>query len=806
MQPLREPAERLFASLGSGALVTVEQFLQALLSPLAPTRILLNTQSDQAIGEFLEHPAVTPELALQTLMLSNALHLRQSRSWVQPGALELLQRWWRAHPGGPDALGFAELWADRGGDRQDWLLAFREERWGYVWPQLDQAFLDSYLRALLPHLLEWSQGYCGLRLMLRLQPWPEQVRGRLWQAALGEPKRERELAQQVLHDQAALEVLKSLRHPQAGPRQRAAEWAARLRLSEAVQPLSVALGKEKSERTRMAQMEALRQLGAPLDVFLNRPALLADARKRLAKENPDWLAEVPLLPMHWEADGQPLEVDLLKGWLLAAVRLKQPEPGGLFSVLAPYVRQDERRAWGLRLLEWWIARDTRPAYSPAQVERMLPEKTGLLQKFFQFMNQTRSDQAVAGEARRQLEMEIQGSAIELKGLFSLAGAFAGEAVLDPARTYVKKWYGLRAAQCKALVAMLGSIEGPSVIQYLLEVGRRFRTKGIQQEAVRVLRERAERQGWTLEELADLNLPAGGLDDAGCLELEVGERTFTATLLPDLSWKLCDVEGKVFKALPEDKEANARYRSAQKAVKEAHKALRERLYEAMCCGRSWSWSAWQTSLWRHPVATRVISSLVWLARREQQVVAFRPDADGSLIDVQQDELTLGEDWTIELAHPLLLSNADWTAWRLQLADYQLIPPFAQLGRSCQSKPPGQPEEMKYFGHLLNSFKLRNRAQALGYVRSPAEDGGVFLEYRKTLVSSGWTVRLGFTGSQLPETSHPVALQNLEFDFQNRLAHWGEVPPVLYSEALTDVEEIAREGSGFDPDWQKKASFL
>lgn len=808
LHELKEPVEALVAAAGSNALAPAGEILQALLSLQLPGRSLLLGSSyspalARALGIFLEHPGVTAELALQTVLISGDLVCRQGRVWVQASALEHLQRWWQSHGRCCDALGFARLWAARCGHLDDWLQAFGEERWGRVWPQLEDGFLASYVQALTPRLLDWKERYSALRLLLRLPEWPLEVANLLGEAALEEPRREREMAQQALQHNglARTAVLQALRHAQAGPRQRAAEWAGRIRLEEALKPLTEALTREKSERTRMAQMEALRLLGAPLDVYLNRPALLAEARKRLSKESPDWLNEVPLACLHWEADGQAVEEDLLRGWLLSSVRLKQAEPGGLFAVVSPYLREKERQQWGLQLLQWWIARDTRPTYTPAQIEQLLPQQTIALQNLYQMLKQTRSEASIAGEARRQLELAVEGSAIDLKGIFSLAGALAGGLLLEPVRSYLKKWYGLRAAQCKALLCMLGSVDGTAVVQYLLEVARRFRTKGIQQEAQRVLRERAERQGWTLEELADLSLPSGGLDEKGRLEFEVDERVFDATLLPDLSWRLQDDQGKAYKALPaEAKEAVPLFKAAQKAVKEAQKALRERLYEAMCCGRSWNWSAWQNCLWHHPVASRVISTLVWLARREGEVIAFRPDGDGSLLDVNQDSLSLGDDWFIELAHPLLLSNAEWTAWRIQLADYQLIPLFAQLGRSCQSKPPAEPEGMSFTGHLLDSFRLRNRALALGYQRGSAEDGGVFFEYRKTLVSSGWVIRLEFTGSQLPETSHPVALQSLGFEFQARPVGWSEVPPVLYSESLADLEEIAREGSGFDPNWQ------
>ena len=809
---MRDLVERILALAAPNARATAAEFLQALRNQRIPDQGMLpgswySPALRKAVAELFGQVDLSADMALQAVMLCGDLIRRQGRVWVQPDALEHLQRWWASHGKSCDLAGFARLWEQWGGRSEDFLLAFGDERWGRLWPQLEDAFCEDYVRLQQRHLLEGDRWTC-LRLLIRLEPMPEPVLQRVWESALEEPRKERELAQAFLQSKGLAEqgLLKALRHGQAAVRQRAAEWAGRTRLVSALKPLGEALAKEKSDRARMAQMEALRLLGAPLDLYLNRPAMLAEAVKRLRKEQPEWLAGLPLSPLRWLADSQPVATELQKAWALAAVRLKQPEPAGLLAVVAPFLDTQGREQWGLELLSWWIAQDTRPTYTPAQVDRLWPQQANALKNLYVLLKQPKSDQALESEARRNLELSVEGSAIELKGLLAVAGAFGGARLLEPVRAYLKKWYGMRAAQCKALLAMLGYVEGASVVQFLLEVGRRFRTKGIQQEAQRVLRERAERAGWTVEELADLSLPTGGLDERGQLQLELGGREFSASLQPDLSWRLCDASGKVLKSLPasDEKEPAALFKAAQKTVKEVQKSLRDRLYEAMCCGRPWSFQAWETCLRRHPIAARIVQSLVWTASREGERISFRPDLDGSLLSAEQDSLALGASWTLELAHPLLLSNAELSAWHRHIADYLLLPPFAQLSRPIFTKPPSELEEIPWRGHMLNSFKLRSRAQALGYVRAPAQDGGVFDEYHKSLVSSGWTVRIGFTGSALPETSHPVALQSLSFELKNVPARWSDIPPLLYCEAMADLEEIAREGSGFDPDWLRKAS--
>lgn len=764
-----------------------------------------------AIRRFMTRPDVEAAEALHFLSLSGDLKPGPHLS-VHSVALEHLQAWWQTHEQKVDLLGFSRLWR---GQPEDWLLAFQDRTWNFSWPQLEDEFLRPYLQERLGYLLgslevpgypppqplacDWSAGLArSLKLLRRLPAPPPQARERLWQLALGEARQERELAQECLQGDQGWQprLLENLRGKQAGPRQRAAEWAGRSRLLEALPDLQAALQKEKVEKCRLAQMEALKRLGAPLEVYLNRDGLLAEARSALTKGRPAWLAGVPLAPLHWKEGGQPVEGELLEGLVVGAVRVKSPEPSAWLKTVCHHLEQEARQRWGRALLDWWIESDLAGRLSAQEIEARLPAAVASLTQLYQVLGQPRTASSLESEARRQLSQQVEGSAIEHKGVLALAGACGGVGLVEGVQGYLKEWYGLRAAQCKALVAMLAHAEELEAVQYLLSVARRFRTKGIQEEARRRLQERAERLGWTLEDMADLSLPDAGLDEAGRFSVDLGDREVTFQLQLDLSWHPKNLPGG---GEPEKvKEATRAWKAAQKTVKEVGKSLGHRLYDAMCSGRCWSYATWQTCLMQHPVASRVCQTVVWMAQGQ----TFRPSEDGSLIDCHQNTLTADPDWTVTVAHPVYLEEDQVQSWSAQLADYGIIPSFAQLGRPPRPKP-AQPGD-DFQGYLLTSFALRNRAKALGYERAPAEDGGVFTEYRKGLGTSGWTIRVLFSGSELPETDHPVALQGLAFELNGRPAEHAQVPAALWSEAWNDGAEMARAGSGLDANWQSRVT--
>ncbi len=112
-------------------------------------------------------------------------------------------------------------------------------------------------------------------------------------------------------------------------------------------------------------------------------------------------------------------------------------------------------------------------------------------------------------------------------------------------------------------------------------------------------------------------------------------------------------------------------------------------------------------------------------------------------------------------------------------------------------------------MIESFKLRGTATRLGYQRGAAQDGGWFLTYEKAYREAGLVAEIEFTGSPLPEESRLVALQALSFrklrgdGGAGGQVALGDVPPVLLAECWRDLHDVAAKGTGFDPDWQKKA---
>ncbi len=397
----------------------------------------------------------------------------------------------------------------------------------------------------------------------------------------------------------------------------------------------------------------------------------------------EWLRFEDLPPMHWADTGEVIPATLLKWVVCQAVNNKTPEPNAFVRSYGGLITEQED--FGFFLLERWIAR---------------------------------------------------GAVISLKGLLAVVAVLGGERSIALAEERLNDWYGVRAAQSKALIAMLAWTDHPAATQLVLSISTRFRTKSLQEEATRQAAALAARKGWTTDELADRAVP------------------------------------------PE-------------ADKKTLKLQTTRLYEAMCTGRTWTYQDWQQHLNQHPVMRKLTHRLVWKSDR-----VFRPLDDGRLVDVDDDLVELPADAKVSIAHTAVADEETRARWQHYLADYGITTLFQQFGKDVY-RPTNDYQVTEFEGIQLLAFTLRSTARKLGYLRGQTLDGPSFDEYEKPFPSIGLTAVIAFSGNELPEENRTVGLGGLSFrraapDGRASTVRLGDVPPVLLSEAYDDLRVIA--GSG------------
>lgn len=712
--------------------------------------------------------------------------------------------------------------------------------WFYEHPEIiANALGQGESKALPSPYLEMSRFANALSLVEQFPEIPVSLQPLLWDLAFGGNHSRRGPAQRAVARIPGMlpRVLSGLEDGKQDVRLHAAEWLADLQDSASITPLAAAVKKEKSEPVKAAMMTALERLGVPIDHFLDRPGLAKAAAKGLAKGIPTELAWLPMdaLPTpDWNDGSGALPREVLTWWLVQSCKLKDPTPTPLLRRYAAMLASDAAHDLGERLLQTWIAEDTRPP-TPEQVAEHVRTQSGSIMATAQMMATASQPQAQATPGPQlttqhwyermveQYRTTPVGTLIATKGVLAVAAAMGGPRLAPLVSQYLKRWYGMRAAQCKALLQMLAATEHPTAIQVLLATATRFRTAGIRKEAEACVQEIAQRHGWSVDELADRTIPAAGFDEDGALVLSYGERSFSVRLQPDLDVVIQDGQGKTLAALPAPRaeEDPAAVEAAKKALSEAKKQIKtivkqqaERLYEAMCTGRRWQAADWRGYLLAHPLVGRLCRQVIWAWSTPSAAKAgtFRALEDGTLTDVDDAAVALPDDAWVSVAHPISVGIEIGARWKQHLTDYEVSPLFSQFDRAPLPLPESLAQEQRIAdrnGHLIEAFKLRGRATKLGWTRGQAEDGGWFHVYRKHFTAAGITAVLEFTGNSLPEENRVIALTGLLFersrpDGSSESCGLSEVPAPLLSECWNDVHDLAAQGTGFDPDWNKKAS--
>ncbi|MTC28165.1 DUF4132 domain-containing protein [Providencia alcalifaciens] len=714
------------------------------------------------------------------------------------------------------------------------LSLFREP--AQVWPFFMQYpdFLSEAL-GLIPqhegHRYYQEYDASNAVAILALYPTiPARFIPRIMELALGENKTHRLSAQKLLETLPNIHVnaAEGLESGKQEIRVTAIEWLARLKHPDSLKPLYGLLKKEKREVVRAALLTALEQLGEDISGYLAPKVLLAEAQKGLKAKAPASMAWFDLgsIPAMTWRDNKAVDPDIIRWWIILAVKLKMPAGNGLLQRYISLLSLESQRKLGSFILNSFISQDVAgPSLEAAmaEAEKDAPQRLKNYQdwvkrwpEYYAKYENFTLEQTI-NEIKNEVLGRYLGSAISEKGMLALICGIEGHVAVTMLRQYMRDHYQ-RRAQIEAMIDAIAVSNDPLIIQLLLSLSRRYRTASVQEKARGLVADIAQRNGWSADELADRTIPTAGMDETGTIVLEYGDRTFTAKLDAQQKLVLFNPEGKEIKALPAArktdneeliKESKKLLTSSKKELKQVIELQTARLYEAMCAERVWSTADWQEYIQNHPVMRGLIERLVWLEIKDDQVInQFRPSDDGCLLNLDDDEVELSVGSSIQLAHAALLSNDDRKAWIAHFKDYKVKFLCSQMDHTIPALDLTLTEIEDKKGWVTDTFTLRGVLTKMGYQRGQAEDGGSFCHYFKYFSSLDCYVYMEFSGSYVPEENIPAVLYSLSFDRAQK-SSWDRgyvelknVPPILLAESYADYLKVADACAGFDPEWEKK----
>ncbi|WP_431272896.1 DUF4132 domain-containing protein [Burkholderia contaminans] len=338
------------------------------------------------------------------------------------------------------------------------------------------------------------------------------------------------------------------------------------------------------------------------------------------------------------------------------------------------------------------------------------------------------------------------------------GLFGNDDTARKLTPLIRTWPGESAhARAATGLDVLASIGSDVALMLLNGIAQKVKFRALQDRAREKIEAIAEARGLSSEELEDRLAPDLGLDAQGTMLLDFGPRAFRVgfdeTLKPYVRETGADgAAGARLADLPKPKktddpvkgkDAVERFKLLKKDARTIASQQLARLEVAMCSRRRWTPEVFRTFLAEHPLVRHLVQRLVWGVYEVDDggnfggtlKACFRVAEDGTAATADDDAFTLPDGVTIRIGvpHALEIAPADAAAFGQVFADYELLQPFAQLGRDVYRLTDDERN-----GRLLERWKgvkvPTGRVLGLvnkGWRRGQVEDAGCIWYFTKPL---------------------------------------------------------------------------
>jgi predicted DNA-binding WGR domain protein len=412
-----------------------------------------------------------------------------------------------------------------------------------------------------------------------------------------------------------------------------------------------------------------------------------------------------------------------------------------------------------------------------------------------------------------------GAPVKEKWAIFTIGHLSGDASVLKLTPLVRAWPG-ENQHGRAVLGLecLRAVGTDTALMQLNGIAQKLKFQGLKAKAQEFMEAIAKDKGLTREELEDRVVPDLDLDERGTRVLDFGPRQFSVVLGPDLAPLVRDEDGKVKSDLPkpgakDDPEKAAAavetWKLLKKQLREVLKIQAPRLEQAMVTGRRWPVEQFQALLVRHPLMTNLARRLLWggYDAKGKLNTLFRVTEDQELVGADDKPCALKGVASVGIVHPLHLTEEQRSAWGQVFGDYEIIPPFPQLGRPVFAPEPVE-AKAKAITRLaktkLHPMSVRGTLEKLGWTRGSASDHGVIQEFTKHFPTAGVTAvaevepgipignpdwsedqevkRVFFLGGGYESLAYP-------YHKEEKFTPVNKVDPVTASEVLSDVEALA-----------------
>jgi hypothetical protein len=431
------------------------------------------------------------------------------------------------------------------------------------------------------------------------------------------------------------------------------------------------------------------------------------------------------------------------------------------------------------------------------------------------------DRASSGELALAVAKAFFASKADSDDRWTMAfAALVGDDQLVPVFVrQVKEWAdsnrGKLAEYAAQALALLGT-DSALVAVDAMAIRYRSKNKNIGKAASEAFALAAEARGITVEELGDLVVPWLGFRAGEPRIVTAGKTMLEVRIGSDFKLTFRDVStNKKVAKLPSGAkpDVQAELKELAAGLKEAAKSQVLRMETLVVRQFRWYRATWEDLYLAHPLLRPFAQRLVWGAYDDRGTLlgTFRTLDDNTLTTAADEPYALPRQCHLGVVHPLELTPELRTRWLAHFADYDVVPPFAQLERPVISVTDAQRDIR--IGHeladtSLNAMTFKGRAERLGWTRGSVVDGGGIGYYRKTFPAAGVDVFVETNGLYIGVDMYTDITLGKRFfvkhasvrtgsyvydepgdENDERLIAYGDVHPIAFSESMGDLGKIA-----------------
>ncbi len=392
---------------------------------------------------------------------------------------------------------------------------------------------------------------------------------------------------------------------------------------------------------------------------------------------------------------------------------------------------------------------------------------------------------------------------------------------------IRKWPG-ENQHARAVLGLecLREIGTDTALTCIHGIAEKVKFKGLKTSADECLKNIARKRGLSRPELEDRIIPDFGLDNNGKRVFNFGPRQFELIIGSDCTIRIKDHQNNLRPDLPkpnakDDPEKSSAALQAWKTLKSQLAAAAQtqalRLEQAMVTGRRWKRSDFERFLLNHPLMSNFVRALVWQAYSEtgETMWTFRVSEDNLYTNVEDREVASEKVGFVSIAHPLAFDDSNREAWQQVLADYRLMPPFAQL-----SRPTFKLDQSENLATKLDrisdiavpALSMISILERSGWLRGGVGDNGSVMNYYKHFPALNTTAIVlfdpGYSIGMMQEAEDQTVggCFFIQGEVDSRSYYWSEpqeamtlrdISPAMISEVITDMQKVATKASASNP---------